>query len=164
MEQEFQRYQELLIEHHPVKISQSSDDDDNVNSFLPERCHPSVVKSAKRFNEHRQEAIKARWELTVHRQAVGFIVGNHQYVTQNYPIAEARRHRRHRTIAEVTDNINGSSHHIKRNNNSNNSSRLSAANLQRQHQHRSEGDVAAGVGGEWAHTMGARKCDILREL
>lgn len=39
-----------------------------------------------RYNQYREEAMTARWELTVHRQAAGFIIGNHQYVTDAYPI------------------------------------------------------------------------------
>jgi hypothetical protein len=34
-----------------------------------------VVAVAKQYNEYRQQAHKKRWELIVHRQAVGFTVG-----------------------------------------------------------------------------------------
>ncbi|KAL7571200.1 hypothetical protein ACA910_008861 [Epithemia clementina (nom. ined.)] len=50
--------------------------------------HPAVVQSAQQYNQLRQEAIKARWELMVHRQAVGLIVNNHKYVAQHYPIGD----------------------------------------------------------------------------
>jgi len=45
-----------------------------------------VTKTAERYNELRKEAIKARWELLVHRQAVGFIVDNHNTVSRHFPI------------------------------------------------------------------------------
>eukprot|EP00977_Amphora_coffeiformis_P003712 scaffold715_cov164-Amphora_coffeaeformis.AAC.9 len=51
--------------------------------------HPDVQSSAKRYNEIRKQAIQARWELMVHRQAAGFIVNNHKYVMDHYPISEA---------------------------------------------------------------------------
>jgi ribosome-binding ATPase YchF (GTP1/OBG family) len=47
-----------------------------------------VVESAKRYNQYRQEAVTARWELMVHRQAVGFIVDNHKIVHEKFPIGE----------------------------------------------------------------------------
>jgi hypothetical protein len=45
-----------------------------------------VKKTAERYNELRKEAMKARWELLVHRQAVGFIVDNHNTVARHFPI------------------------------------------------------------------------------
>jgi hypothetical protein len=47
-------------------------------ALLEEGCDPSsrkVVEVAKQYNEYRQQAHNNRWELIVHRQAVGFIVG-----------------------------------------------------------------------------------------
>jgi hypothetical protein len=47
-------------------------------ALLEEGGDPSsrkVVEVAKQYNEYRQQAHKNRWELIVHRQAVGFIVG-----------------------------------------------------------------------------------------
>lgn len=49
----------------------------------------AVQECIKRHNQYRQEAITARWELMVHRQAVGFIVNNHTVVTETFPIGEA---------------------------------------------------------------------------
>eukprot|EP00542_Grammatophora_oceanica_P013228 CAMPEP_0194037692 /NCGR_PEP_ID=MMETSP0009_2-20130614/10020_1 /TAXON_ID=210454 /ORGANISM="Grammatophora oceanica, Strain CCMP 410" /LENGTH=211 /DNA_ID=CAMNT_0038679947 /DNA_START=148 /DNA_END=785 /DNA_ORIENTATION=- len=48
-----------------------------------------LVDVAKRHNMYREEAIKARWELLVHRQAVGFIVNNHEFVHKKFPIGDA---------------------------------------------------------------------------
>ena len=45
-----------------------------------------LKKTAERYNELRKEAMKARWELLVHRQAVGFIVDNHNTVARHFPI------------------------------------------------------------------------------
>lgn len=56
MAQEYSKYEELLEQGHDPSSKE-------------------VVKVAKQYNEFRQEAHKKRWELIVHRQAVGFIVG-----------------------------------------------------------------------------------------
>jgi len=52
-------------------------------------CINTRQQAARRHNEFRKQALQARWELTVHRQAAGFIVNNHKYVTDQYPIAQA---------------------------------------------------------------------------
>jgi hypothetical protein len=44
---------------------------------------------AARHNQHRTRAIRLRWELIVHRQAAGFLVSNHNVVTQTFPIGRA---------------------------------------------------------------------------
>jgi ribosome-binding ATPase YchF (GTP1/OBG family) len=43
---------------------------------------------AMRHNHYRQKAKHARWELMVHRQAVGFIVNNHNFVVEKFPIGD----------------------------------------------------------------------------
>jgi hypothetical protein len=73
MQQEYQRYETLL--------QKTEDDQRNIQKELAE--------VALAYNKHRQQAIQARWELMVHRQAAGFIVNNHQHVMEHYPIAEA---------------------------------------------------------------------------
>lgn len=40
-------------------------------------CLAKLKDTALRHNEFREDAKRARWELLVHRQAVGFIVNNH---------------------------------------------------------------------------------------
>lgn len=47
-----------------------------------------AVQSATRYNDARERAMKARWELLVHRQAVGFTVDNHSVVHTTFPIGE----------------------------------------------------------------------------
>lgn len=67
MELEWQRYQELCCAGNDTDMS----------------------ASATRYKEHRKAALTARWELMVHRQAAGFVVNNHKYVTDMYPIPAA---------------------------------------------------------------------------
>eukprot|EP00586_Coscinodiscus_wailesii_P001270 CAMPEP_0172488048 /NCGR_PEP_ID=MMETSP1066-20121228/17402_1 /TAXON_ID=671091 /ORGANISM="Coscinodiscus wailesii, Strain CCMP2513" /LENGTH=223 /DNA_ID=CAMNT_0013255029 /DNA_START=205 /DNA_END=876 /DNA_ORIENTATION=+ len=77
MERERARYEELVSEMR---------DNGTVT------CHiatAAVKESAERYNGYRKDAMTARWELIVHRQAIGFIVDNHAYVTSKYPIGEA---------------------------------------------------------------------------
>jgi hypothetical protein len=74
MEKELQRYNDLLKSHST-----------NQNSM----CHADIINAARNYNEYRKQALQARWELTVQRQAAGFIVNNHNYVTEQYPIATA---------------------------------------------------------------------------
>lgn len=66
MRDELEQYKELLDEY-PM----SSD---------------IVTEKAKKYNFYRKQAKKARWELTVQRQAAGFIVNNHKFVSKHYAI------------------------------------------------------------------------------
>ena len=52
------------------------------------QSYEEALQSAHRHNEARKKAIKARWELLVHRQAVGFTVDNHKVVHTTFPIGE----------------------------------------------------------------------------
>lgn len=74
MEQEREEYDELVNGDDGKKTYA-------LNSSL-------VIDCAKRHNEYRQEAVTARWELLVHRQAVGFLVDNHKIVHEHFPIGE----------------------------------------------------------------------------
>ena len=40
-------------------------------------------------NQFREEAMQARWELVVQRQAIGLLVNNQKFVHEKYPIGEA---------------------------------------------------------------------------
>lgn len=53
------------------------------------RALEDALRSAQLHNDARKRAIKARWELLVHRQAVGFTVDNHRVVIETFPISEA---------------------------------------------------------------------------
>lgn len=48
-----------------------------------------VLERARQYNYYREQAQKARWELIVHRQAIGFIVNNHKFVSDKFPISPA---------------------------------------------------------------------------
>ena len=48
-----------------------------------------VLERAQQYNFYREQAKTARWELIVHRQAIGFIVNNHKFVSDKYPIGPA---------------------------------------------------------------------------
>lgn len=61
------------------------------------------ARAAQKFNDYRKQALHARWELTVHRQAAGFIVNNHRYVIEHYPIADA--------LNETADNTTSTGKH-----------------------------------------------------
>lgn len=49
----------------------------------------AALKYADRYNQARKQALKARWELVVHRQAVGFTTENHNVVHSAFPIGDA---------------------------------------------------------------------------
>ena len=53
------------------------------------QSYEQALQSALSYNEARKDAIKARWELLVHRQAVGFTVDNHSVVHSTFPIGLA---------------------------------------------------------------------------
>ena len=74
MDNELERYNMLVKSHSTTGNS---------------KIHPDIINSAVNYNEYRRLALQARWELTVQRQAAGFIVNNHNYVTEQYPIAAA---------------------------------------------------------------------------
>jgi hypothetical protein len=70
MQEELDRYHELLDQNHSISS-------------------PIVLKHAQQYNYYREQAKTARWELIVHRQAIGFIVNNHKFVSDKYPISPA---------------------------------------------------------------------------
>ncbi|CAB9505922.1 expressed unknown protein [Seminavis robusta] len=66
---------------------------DQYHALIDQQNHslssPAVLKHAQQYNLYREQAKTARWELIVHRQAVGFIVNNHSFVSNKYPISPA---------------------------------------------------------------------------
>jgi hypothetical protein len=68
IEQEQQKYEELREKQAPAF---------------------KIIACAREHNSFRKQGIQARWELLVHRQAVGFIVNNHKVVMDKYPIGDA---------------------------------------------------------------------------
>jgi hypothetical protein len=86
MEQERQRYQELISNHHHHHHHHhSSDEVSSSNTKLVNE----ICKCVEKHNEYREQAKTARWELLVHRQAVGFLVDNHRFVHETFPIGDA---------------------------------------------------------------------------
>eukprot|EP00536_Pseudo-nitzschia_multiseries_P008315 jgi/Psemu1/20169/gm1.20169_g len=94
MAEERERYDERL-ERATTTARKACDDIDHDRGDIDididhdPASDPDVVASARAYNEHRERCLHARWELIVHRQAVGFIVGNHKYVTDKFPVADA---------------------------------------------------------------------------
>lgn len=98
MDQERRRYYELIEMHHQEENSSSQnnndsngeDDDEKMMIVTTEAIldHPEIRQCAERHNRYREDCLHKRWELIVHRQAVGFIVGNHQFVMEKFPIPD----------------------------------------------------------------------------
>mmetsp|Transcript_2837 Transcript_2837/g.5910 ORF Transcript_2837/g.5910 Transcript_2837/m.5910 type:complete len:249 (-) Transcript_2837:728-1474(-) len=60
-----------------------------VNEDADGKESASANESARRYNRLREDAKKLRWELLVHRQAIGFTVQNHKVVHDMYPIGDS---------------------------------------------------------------------------
>ena len=79
MQTSYDEYESALAEH---KAQQNTG---CTNSSAMTRAKVAAVQ----YNKHRHQAVTARWELQVHRQAVGFITNNHNTVREHYPIPDA---------------------------------------------------------------------------
>ena len=84
MHTEREKYEELMFEKKQQQQQQQHNNDDQ-----QQHVDDEIQKCVKQHNQYRKDCLHARWELIVHRQAAGFIVGNHQYVTEKFPIADA---------------------------------------------------------------------------
>jgi hypothetical protein len=94
MQQEYREYERLTSllllqqraepqeEEDGATTTKEMSSNNETNHVVVEALHKTVQK----YNHYRDQAVTARWELTVHRQAAGCIVGNHQYVQNAYPI------------------------------------------------------------------------------
>lgn len=102
MEKEQAKYTELLSS----SLSSSSNESENQ---LDRETLKELRKCAIRHNECRKLAEKARWELIVHRQAVGFIVSNHKICTETFPIGDPL------PLREIDEEENESQENIKNN-------------------------------------------------
>jgi hypothetical protein len=98
MQKHLQAYQQALQQ----VIRVDDDDDDNARRHAivenhnvkeeeegEEKVAATTLAAARAYNQARQQAIQARWELLVHQQAAGFLVDNHNHVTRLYPIGPA---------------------------------------------------------------------------
>lgn len=65
--------EKLLVALRCMAAERSKYDDLLRDGYTP-RCR-QVVQVAQQYNEYRKQAHEKRWELIVHRQAAGFIVG-----------------------------------------------------------------------------------------
>lgn len=64
--------------------------DDDV-LLMDEETKKDVYLAVERYNQYIKDAEKARWELLVHRQAIGFITQNHRYLNEKFPIPDKIR-------------------------------------------------------------------------
>jgi hypothetical protein len=64
--------------------------DDDV-LLMDEETKKDVYLAVERYNHYIKDAEKARWELLVHRQAIGFITQNHRYLNEKFPIPDKIR-------------------------------------------------------------------------
>lgn len=86
MQESYDIYQSATSEHEEHQPSSpKKGNSNNSSAVVPQRAKEAAIK----FNEYRQLAVTARWELQVHRQAAGFIVDNHNHVRDHYPIPKA---------------------------------------------------------------------------
>lgn len=87
--------QSMKIQHYLNLMKQERDKYEKLAKTI-ENLLPTQLDDMKRtlreiaikHNEFHEEAHKARWELIVHRQAVGFLVRNHEIVLEKYPIGD----------------------------------------------------------------------------
>jgi hypothetical protein len=79
LQNSFHQYESCLIRYNKEKELRSPGD----------TARSELEQAIQTYNAQRQKAIQVRWELLVHRQAAGFIVKNHEYVTKFYPIPPA---------------------------------------------------------------------------
>jgi hypothetical protein len=78
MEKELEKYNDLVQQQQRQQTVNHSDGM-GADAVLLEDI-------AAKYNELREHALKSRWELTVHRQAAGFIVNNYKDVAEHHPI------------------------------------------------------------------------------
>jgi hypothetical protein len=78
MEKELEKYHAVLQKQQQQQTANGTTGADTTAVLLEE--------IAAKYNELREHALKSRWELTVHRQAAGFIVNNYQDVDKYHPI------------------------------------------------------------------------------
>ena len=81
MEKELEKYHDLMQQQYEQQIVNHSD-----GTFDADTDTAALEEIAAKYNELREHALKSRWELTVHRQAAGFIVNNYQDVDKYHPI------------------------------------------------------------------------------
>lgn len=81
MQTSYDEYESALAEHEAQHT--------NIGTSNSSSAMDRAKEAAVQYNKHRQQAVTARWELQVHRQAVGFVTNNHNTLREHYPIPEA---------------------------------------------------------------------------
>lgn len=61
----------------------------NYLACIDTQSYDGALQYSYLHNDARKRAVQARWELLVHRQAVGFTVDNHSVVHKMFPIGDA---------------------------------------------------------------------------
>ena len=89
MAEEFMKYEQIMAKYN---IANSFEDEksiqDQQSSKLSESSKKEIYRIVQNHNRLRKKATDARWELLVHRQAVGFITNNHRFVNEMFPIPD----------------------------------------------------------------------------
>lgn len=94
MEREYESYVKILQEARRNTAPEEKKSPESLRSPRIGPCRETrrrLEDVVERHNGHRSRALQARWELIVHRQAAGFLVNNHNVVTQTFPIKSALR-------------------------------------------------------------------------
>jgi lysozyme family protein len=81
MEKELENYHDVLQQQQQQQQTANGTD-----GTIGADTAVLLEEIAAKHNELREHALKSRWELTVHRQAAGFIVNNYQDVDKYHPI------------------------------------------------------------------------------
>lgn len=83
--EERRKIEKILSRLSKDKLCLINDDD---VLLMDEGTKKDIYFTVERHNQYIKDAEKARWELLVHRQAIGFITQNHRYVHDTFPIPE----------------------------------------------------------------------------
>jgi ribosome-binding ATPase YchF (GTP1/OBG family) len=81
------------VEQQDLQLNQfdtdsCSDDVREQSLRLSEETKKQIYVHVQKHNQIREKAVHARWELLVHRQAIGFITQNHKFVNEMFQIPD----------------------------------------------------------------------------
>jgi hypothetical protein len=82
--EERKKIETILSRSSTDKLCINDDDVPRMN----EETKKDIYFAVERYNRYIKDAEKARWELLVHRQAIGFITQNHRFVHDTFPIPD----------------------------------------------------------------------------
>lgn len=85
MHAEREQYANLIQDYSMQKEEKENEQELNVDE-IPKSIKIQIFQTIRTHNNLRKDAMTARWELLVHRQAVGFITNNHKFVNDRFPI------------------------------------------------------------------------------